>query len=216
MSKKTIALSTMLISVLLILSSVEIVTGRGILNGQCTFYQTISPNGKYFNLSQNSTIFFEWLGITTFAVGTLLLFAPNFLLFEQSKKRNIVLVIINIIGMLFEFIFFQSFLYMFMLITLCALFFSNIMILFIQKVRDKFDIFVLILTFFIFFINCYYLFYHFMMYIDLDILFTNDALDMMTEEMINISRINILCLSLWLIPYGALILKEIKDQKTGV
>lgn len=37
MSKKIIALSTMLLSVLLVLVTVETVTGRGLLEGQCTF-----------------------------------------------------------------------------------------------------------------------------------------------------------------------------------
>ena len=66
MSKKTIALSTMLLSVLLVLITVETVTGRGILNAQCTFYETISPFGKYFNLELGDKITLEWLKITTF------------------------------------------------------------------------------------------------------------------------------------------------------
>ena len=83
MSKKTIALSTMLLSVLLVLITVESVTGRGLLEGQCTFYQTISPFGKYFNLLQSDKLPMQWLGIIMFVIGILLFFAPNYLLFEQ-------------------------------------------------------------------------------------------------------------------------------------
>lgn len=41
MSKKIIALLTMLLSVLLIFISVESVTARGVLDGVCVFYQTM-------------------------------------------------------------------------------------------------------------------------------------------------------------------------------
>lgn len=208
MSKKIIALSTMLLSVLLVLVSVETVTGRGVLGGQCTFYYTISPFGKYFNLSNSDRIHFEWLGILVFIIGTLLLFVPNFLLFEQSKKRSITLVIINIIGMVLEFLFFQSYSYMFMLIILCILFTCNILIQFIQGVKNKIDMFVLIVTIFIAVLNFYYLFYHHNQFL----LWINWDGDKLINEMIHISRINMVCLALWLIPYGILLAKEIKDN----
>ena len=121
MSKKIIALSTMLLSVLLVLISAETVTGRGVLKYECASYQTISPFGKYFNLSNSDKMPFEWLGILTFTFGSLLVFVPNFLLFEQSKKRSVSLVSINIIGMILEFFMFQSYMYMFMLIIWCIL-----------------------------------------------------------------------------------------------
>ena len=146
MSKKIIAISTMMFSVLLVLISVEPVTGRGLLEGQCTFYQTISPFGKYFNLSQSDKLPLQWLGIAMYAIGTLLIFVSNFMLFEQSKKRSIILVIINIIGIILEFFFFQSYSYMFMLIILCILLVCNILIQFIDVVKSRSDMFVLILT----------------------------------------------------------------------
>lgn len=209
MSRKIIALSTMLLSVLLILVTVETVTGRGVLEGQCTFYQTISPFGKYFNLSQNSKLHLQWLGIVTFAIGNLLLFAPNFALFEQSKKRSVILVIINIIGIILEFFLFQSYSYMFMLIILCILLACNILIQFIDDIKSRSDMAVFILTAFIGILNVYYLFHYFIMYKQLDTWYFNDAFDRMNQEMIHISRINIICLTLWLIPYGILLIREI-------
>lgn len=212
MSKKTIALSTMLLSVLLVLITVETVTGRGLLEGQCTFYQTISPSGKYFNLSHGDKIPLQWLGIIIFAIGTLLLFVPNFVLFEHSKKRSIILVIINIIGIVLGFLFFQSYLYMFMLIILCILLVCNIFIQFFNGIRSRSDMSVLILTALIGVLNIYYLFHHFMMYKQLDAWYFNGAFDRMIREMIHISRINMICLALWFIPYGILLVKEIKGN----
>ena len=213
MSKKTIALSTMLLSVLLVLITVETVTGRGLLEGQCTFYQTISPFGKYFNLLQSDKLPMQWLGIIMFVIGILLFFAPNYLLFEQSKKRSIVLVIINIIGIILEFFFFQSYSYMFMLIILCILLVCNIFIQFFDGVKSRSDMSVLILTVLIGVLNVYYLFHHFMMYKQLDTWYFNGAFDRMTSEMIHISRINMICLALWFIPYGILLVREIKQIK---
>lgn len=209
MSKKVIALSTMLLSVLLVLITVETVTSRGLLEGQCTFYQTISPFGKYFNLSQSAKLPLQWIGIVIFAIGTLLLFVPNFVLFEQSKKRSIALVIINTIGIILEFFFFQSYSYMFMLIIFCILLACNILIQFIDDIKSRSDMAVLILTAFIGILNVYYLFHHFIMYKQLDTWYFNGAFDRMTQEMIYISRINIICLTLWLIPYGILLIREI-------
>lgn len=212
MSKKIIALSTMLLSVLLVLITVETVTGRGLLEGQCTFYQTISPFGKYFNLSHGDKIPLQWLGIIIFAIGTLLLFVPNFVLFEQSKKKSVALVIINIIGIILEFLFFQSHSYMFMLIILCILLVCNIFIQFFDGIRSRSDMSVLILTALIGVLNIYYLFHHFMMYKQLDTWYFNGAFDRMTREMIHISRINMVCLALWFIPYGILLVREIKGN----
>lgn len=212
MSKKIIALSTMLLSVLLVLITVETVTGRGLLEGQCTFYQTISPFGKYFNLSQSDKLPMQWLGIIMFIIGTLLLFVPNFVLFEHSKKRSIILVIINIMGIILGFLFFQLYSYMFMLIILCILLVCNIFIQFFDGIRSRSDMSVLILTALIGVLNIYYLFHHFMMYKQLDTWYFNGAFDRMTREMIHISRINMICLALWIIPYVILLVKEIKGN----
>lgn len=209
MSKKTIALSTMLLSVLLVLITVETVTGRGVLEWECTSYQTISPFGKYFNLNLNDKLPFEWFGILLFAVGTVLLFIPNFLLFEQSKKRSIILVIINIIGIVFEFLFFQFYLYMFMLIIWCILLTCNVLIQFIQGIKNKVDMFILIITIFIGTVNSYYLFYHFKRHSLWEMWSASDKL---INEMIHISKINMICLALWFIPYGILLVMEIKDN----
>ena len=119
-------------------------------------------------------------------------------------------MIINIIGIILEFFFFQSYSYMFMLIILCILLVCNIFIQFFDGVKSRSDMSVLILTVLIGVLNVYYLFHHFMMYKQLDTWYFNGAFDRMTSEMIHISRINMACLALWLIPYGILLAREIK------
>ena len=220
MSRKSIALSTMLLSVLLVLFTIQAVTGRGVIEGQCTFYQTISTCGKYFSLSQNDQLslqlFLQWTGIVIFAISTLLLFAPNFILFEQQNKRSIMMVFINIIGVVIEFLFFRSYSYMFMLITLCVLLACNILIQFLVGVKKRSDMVVLILTAFIGFLNVYYLFRHFIIYKQIDIWYSNGAFDRITKELIHISRINMICFAMWLIPYVILLVREIKSNKSNI
>lgn len=208
MSKKIIALSIMLLSVLLILFSAETVTARGVLDGKCTLYQTISPFGfdKYFNLLYGEKIQFEWLGIISFFIGISLLFVPNFLLFEQSKIKTVILAIINIIGISILFFFYKSYSYMLMMIVVCILIACDVLVQFIKDIKNKIDMLVVILTSFILVGNCYYLFVH----------LTKRSLwemwsigDNLFNEMEQISRINIFCFALWLIPYGILLIKEI-------
>lgn len=117
--------------------------------------------------------------------------------------------IINIIGMIFEFLLFQSYSYMLMLIILCILFGCNVLIQFIHSIRNKVDMLVLILTIFIAVLNCYYLFHHLMMCKQLDTWYFNGAFDRMIEEMINISQTNIICFIMWFIPLGILIIQEL-------
>lgn len=127
---------------------------------------------------------------------------------QQSKKRSIIFVIVNIIGVVFEFLLFQYYLYMFMLIIWCILLTCNILIQFIQGIKNKVDMFVLIITIFIGTVNSYYLFSI------LSVIFWEmwSASDKLISEMIHISRINIICLVLWFIPYGILLVKEIEGN----
>ena len=69
MQKRVIALSTMLLFILIIVLSIEAVTARGVLDGMCTFYQTISPSGKYFYIQNNINPFFESSKVFLFIIG---------------------------------------------------------------------------------------------------------------------------------------------------
>ena len=68
--------------------------------------------------------------------------------------------------------------------------------------------FVLILTIFIEVLNFYYLFYHYRRFL----LWINWDGDRLIDEMIYISRINMICLAMWFVPYGILLVREIKGD----
>ena len=205
MQKRVIALSTMLLFVLIIVLSIEAVTARGVLDGICTFYQTISPFGKYFHIQDDINPFFESVKVFLFITGNLLLYIPNFILFDNSKIRSIILIIINTIGLTIEFILFKSYSHMFMLIILCILIATNIFIQFMDNIKSKINMLVVVLTSFILVENIYYLFAHFMQRSLWEMWEVGDNL---IDEMLHYSRINIICLTLWFIPYAILLVKE--------
>ena len=205
MQKRVIALSTMLLFVLIIVLSIEAVTARGVLDGMCTSYQTISPFGIYFYIQNNINSFFESTKVFLFIIGNFLLYIPNFMLFDNSKIRSIILIIINTIGLTIEFILFKSYSHMFMLIVLCILIAANIFIQFMDNIKNKIKMVVLVLTSFIFVGNIYYLFAHFLQRSLWEIW---EAGDNLINKMLHYSRINIICLTLWFIPYTILLVKE--------
>ena len=210
MSKKAIALSTMLVSVLLILISVEKVTMRGVAVSETTLNQTFLLSGHaYNNLFDSGKSIFVFSTIL-FTVGSLLPFVPNFLLFEQYKCRSIILMVINTIGVILGFLSYNLYSYLFMMAMVCIIVASNILIQFLLTLRSKIDFFILILSVFILIINCYYLFEHFMR--QRSWLSWND---MMLKDMIQISRTNIICFALWFIPYVILLVKEIWIEKSN-
>lgn len=195
----------MLLFVLIIVLSIEAVTARGVLDGMCTSYQTISPFGKYFYIQNNINSFFESTKVFLFIIGNFLLYIPNFMLFDNSKIRSIILIIINTIGLTIEFILFKSYSHMFMLIVLCILIAANIFIQFMDNIKNKINMLVVVLTSFIFVGNIYYLFAHFMQRSLWEIW---EAGDNLINKMLHYSRINIICLTLWFIPYTILLVKE--------
>lgn len=213
MSKKIIALSTMLVAVLLILISVGRVTMRGITNGEVTIHQTILISEKtFYNLIESGKASFV-LATFSFFIGCLLLFVPNFFLFEQSKKRSIALIVINTVGSILTFSFFNFYQYLFMMITVCILFMCNLFIQYIYNYKNKTDILITIIIVFISFINIFYLIYHLLMQENFLIWDLNNAMNTLLKEKVHISRINMACFALWFIPYGILLVKEIKGNK---
>lgn len=196
----------MLLSVLLILISVGKVTMRGIVTGEATFYQTFFISEKaYHNLIDSGKSSFVLFNVAVL-VGCLLLFSPNFLLFNKQKRKSTINMAINTIGMILIFLSYQFYQYIFMMTIICILFVSNILIQFINNLKNRFDLLLIILSIFIFVVNCYYLFFHFMKQ---HLWWHWDATDKLLNEMVHISRINMICFALWLIPYGILLVKEI-------
>ena len=94
---------------------------------------------------------------------------------------------------------------MFMLIVLCVLIAINIFIQFTDTIKSKINILVVVLTSFILVGNIYYLLAHFMQQSLWEMWEVEDNL---INEMLHYSRINIICLALWFIPYTILLVKE--------
>lgn len=150
MSKKSIALSTMLLSVLLILISVGKVTMRGIAIGEIAIHQTflVSEESFYKLIESGKSSFI--LSTFIFFVGCLLWLLPNFLLFNEKKQKSMILMAINTIGIILIFSFCQFYQYLFMMITTCLLLLCNTLIQFIDKYKNRLDMFIIIIAIFVF------------------------------------------------------------------
>lgn len=212
--KKIIAFATTFLSIILILVSIESITGVGILSGDCTFFQTISPSGKYFSLTQNSQIEFPFIMQTVFALGVALLYVPNFLLFDDNKIKSIICGLINTFGIIGIFVLFKTHQYMFMVIIICVLIANCIITQNMGDCKNKINLFALFTTLFILTINIFYLVEHFNMSGLLEEWCLNNAYDKAIEEMIFISQTNFICFALFLLPITIQTISEIKTLKS--
>lgn len=211
--KKIIAFATTFLSIVLILVSTESITGVGILSGDCTFYQTISPSGKYFYLTQNSKIEFAWIMQIIFVLGIVLLYVPNFLLFELNKVKSIICGLVNTFGIIGIFVLFKTHQYMFMMIIICVLIANCIITQNIDDYKNKINLFTLFTTLLFLAINIFYLIEHFNMSYLLEERCLNNAYGKAIKEMIFISQINFICFTLFLLPTTVQTVAEIKIFK---
>lgn len=212
--KKIIAFATTFLSIALILVSIESITGVGILSGDCTFYQTISPSGKYFNLTQDNQINFAWIMQIIFAFGIILLYVPNFLLFEHNKVKSIICGLVNTLGIIGIFVLFEAHQYMFMMIIICALIANCIITQNIDDYKNKINLFALFTSLLLLVINIFYLVEHLNMGNLLEEWCLNNAYNKAIEEMISISQSNFICFALFLLPITTQTVAEIKTLKS--
>lgn len=211
--KKIIAFATTFLSIVLILVSIESITGIGILSGDCTFYQTISPSGKYFNLTQNSKIEFTWIMQIIFVLGIVLLYVPNFLLFEHNKVKSVICGLVNTFGIIGIFVLFKTHQYIFMMIIVCVLIANCIITQNIDEYKNKINLLTLFTTLIFLAINIFYLVEHFNMSYLLEEWCLNNAYGKAIEEMIFISKINFICFTLFLLPTTIQTVSEVRTFK---
>lgn len=211
--KRKISVASIFMTVILILLSLERVTTVGLYEGKCTIYQTISISGKAFNMALNGIKLNNAPFVILFFVGIILLFVPTFILFNQSKGRSIASIVLNVIGTIFVFILFNSCQYMYMLILVSLLITSNIYIRIIENYKNGLDWFVSAITALICFVNIYYLISHLHMWKSWDNGISNGNLDKVLDEMISISKINMICFGLWMIPCVILFCKDFLCKK---
>jgi len=198
--KRNISISSILISIVLFLFSIEKITMVGLLEGRCTMYQTISTSGEAFNLVANKISTNATGYIIMFFVAIALLFVPCFVLFNQSKVRNTLCIVISTIGTICTFVFFNSCHFMYLMIVICLMILSNILICLIGSYKSGFAWFISVISVLIGFVNIYYLISHLQMWQFWDNGILNGNLDAVVEEMVGISRVNMICFCLWLIP----------------
>lgn len=210
--KRKVSIASMLITVILILLSIEKVTMVGLLEGKCTFYQTISVSGKAFDLAANGVKTNNTIFIVLFFIAIALLFVPSFILFNQSKVRSIISIVFNVIGTIFVFLFLIP-ISLYMLITVCLLIATNIFLKLIENYKNGFDWFISAISALIGFLNIYYLVSHLQMWRFWDNGIMNGNLDKVIEEMMSISRVNMICYCLWIIPIVVLLCKEFVKKK---
>lgn len=206
--KKIISITSMIFSIILILLSIEQITMVGLLEGKCTIYQSILTSEKTFDLVMNGVRTNNISFIFMFFVAIALLFVPCFILFNQSKARSIICIVINTIGTIGIFAFFNSCRFMYLMIIVCLMILSNTLVCSIRSYKSGFNWFIAVISVLIIFANVYYLISHLQMseYWDNGIL--NGNIDTVVEGMVEISRVNIICFCLWLIPSILLLCKE--------
>ena len=211
--ERKVSVASILGTVILILLSLEKVTTVGLYEGKCTIYQTISISEKTFDLALNGVKMNNTPFVILFFIGIALLFVPGFVLFNQSKCRSIIIIVFDVIGTILVFILFNSCQYMYMMILISLLIASNIFIRVIENYNNWFEWLMSVITALICFFNVYYSILHLHMWQSWDNGISNGNLDNVLDEMINISKINVACLAVWIIPCVVIFCKEFLFKK---
>lgn len=211
MNKRKIAIIITVLSWFLILLSTESITAVGVVDARCTYFQTISPFGKYFDLTivdLQNMIIISWIFKVLFTIGLLLLYVPCFLFFFTHKMKSISLVVINTIGIIISFLLFLSYNYMLMLTTVNVLLLLHITVQYIDTIKEKFSILIFLSSTLVTFFNIFFLYQHLNqteMFSKLDV---NESYEILIKEMTSISKINMICFILWVIPILLLIMQN--------
>lgn len=192
------------ISILLIIITIGSVTSRGIIEGYSTFYETISPFNVTYNFSINmyqsgkriSLLSFNML----FFIAIVLFIISDFFIYKKSKVKSTILIIFNMFGFTLSLIMFLTGHYIFMTIIVVTMILLQIAL---QSNNENKSFLAIILTFTvcIWILNIFFLLKH----LSIAMYFSQSAVDMTESrinELISISKINMICLILFLIPCG--------------
>ena len=182
-----------LISVIIIIISIESVTSNGIIEGSNTFYKTISLSSKPFNL-----LFF--VGLLFFVVS-----AINY--YKTNKIKSIILIILDIIFSAISFVLFQNGNYLLMTGFVITIF----MLQFSLQSNWKNKVYTAMTIAFsigLWIINIYFLIKQFTIMIGVA-----DVAGALLDDLITTSRTNAICLCLFIIPCIVSIIGSIKSQE---
>lgn len=212
--KKINPMSINAMSIILIIITISSVTSRGIVEGYSTCYETIFPlistynfNNMYdFYLTLNNYIFYM-----LFFMALILFIISDFLYTKKSKTKSTILIIFNMLGFTLSLIMFLTGHYIFMTIIVVTMILLQITLQSTNKDKS-FSSIISALTGCIWILNIFFLLKH----LSIAMYFNQSAVDM-TEgrinELVGISRMNIICLVLFLIPCGINIVNQLLFQR---
>lgn len=195
-----------LLSVLFVIISIESITSNGIAEGRNTFYKTISFSSKPFNLTNGDKVSYLLLN-TLFFTGLILLVVSAINYCKINRIKGIILIIIDIIFSAISFVLFQNGNYLLMtgfVITIFMLQFSLQ-----SNLRNKIYTAITIASSIgLWIINIYFLIKQFTMMIGV-----TNFVGALLDDLIKISRINAICLSLFIIPNVISIVENVKTEE---
>ena len=200
--KRNFTIVMNLISVIIIIISIESVTSNGIIEGRNTFYKTISFSSKPFNLNNGDKVSYLLLNVLFF-VG--LLSAINY--YKTNKIKSIILIILDIIFSAISFVLFQNGNYLLMTGFVITIF----MLQFSLQSNWKNKVYTAMTIAFsigLWIINIYFLIKQFTIMIGVA-----DVAGALLYDLITTSRTNAICLCLFIIPCIVSIIGSIKSQE---
>lgn len=207
--KKNFSVIMNLISVLFVIVSIGSVTSNGLSEGRNTFYKTVSFSQKPFNMTikmYQDGLSYTFLNVLFF-IGLILLIVSSINYCKNNRIKGIILIIIDIIFSAISFVLFQNGNYLLMtglVITIFILQFSLQ-----SNLRNKVYAAITIASSIgLWIINIYFLIKQFTMMIGV-----TDVVGVLLDDLIKISRINAICLSLFIIPGVISIVGSIKSQE---
>lgn len=196
--KKNFSAIMNLISVLFIVISIGSITSYGLSEGRNTFYKTVSFSQKPFNMTikmyqEGMRLSYTFLNVLFF-IGLILLVVSAINYCKNNKIKGIILIIIDIIFLAISFVLFQNGNYLLMtgfVITMFMLQFSLQ-----SSLKNKVCAAITIASSIgLWIINIYFLIKQFTMMIGIA-----DVVGALLDDLIEVSRINAICLSLFIIP----------------
>lgn len=209
--KKNFSVVMNLIAVIFVIISIGSITSNGLSEGRNTFYKTVSFSQKPFNMTikmyqDGMRLSYTFLNVLFF-IGLILLIVSSINYCKNNKIKGIILIIIDIIFSAISFVLFQNGNYLLMtglVITMFMLQFSLQ-----SNLRNKVYAAITIASSIgLWIINIYFLIKQFTMMIGV-----TDVAGALLDDLIKISRINAICLSLFIIPCMILIVESIRIEK---
>lgn len=207
-------------SIILIIITISSVTSRGIVEGYSTCYETIFPliaTYNFNNMYDFYVVLNNYLFYILFFASLVLFIISDFFMYRNFKVKSTILIIFNMLGFTLSLIMFLTGHYIFMTIIVATMILLQIAL---QSNNDNKSFLAIILTFTvcIWILNIFFLLKH----LSIAMYFSQSGVDMTDgriNELISISRINVICLALFLVPCvinitNSLLSKHI-NQKTS-